>query len=658
VTLFRQLLSAILAAMLLLYIGNMSVGLRSMKNLLEHQLRSHSEDTATSIALSISAAASRQDLPALETILSGVSDNGFYQGIYFRDINDQLIIERRFERVAHTSPQWFVALIGLSANEGVAEVASGWTRLGSLVVVSHPGRANNDLWHMAVGQLSWLALISAIVALLLWPVLRRLLAPLQALESQVQSIARQEFIEQAAMPRTRELASLVRAINQMSSQLQNSFRSQLDLIANLLRQTHTDPLTGLSNRADFDARLCSFANDESGQHCAVLMIFAVQGLDKINQMAGRVEGNSVLLALANCLRESLADYQQAVIARRQGPEIAVFVSGIDAEEAGRLAEELFNGVAELSWQRQHEQPLVIQMGYTYSDNVSNGSELLSEADMVLCSFTQHQVSGWARFADIQGAQAPLVSLSAIDWHVFTAQIIAEKNIQLNIQGVFSATDREILAYELFSSFPATFDGPDLSSRIVVPAFERADRAPALDQLVLTELAAQWRDRDDSLHVNICLSSLKSAEFHCWMDAFLGDNPVFARLLSCEFAEPMVKLADHDIRHFAAILAGHGAGLGIDGFGLGTSGFAYLGSMPLNYLKLDRSLSRNIHALSDNQFYIKALVQLAEARSLPVIAVGVESQADWDCLISLGVASGQGYLFSRPKVIHSLHQSTI
>ncbi len=650
-TLFRQLLSAILAAMFLLYIGNMSVGLSNTKNLVEHQLRSHAQDTATSIALSLSSAASKKDLRALETVLAGVSDNGFYRRIYFRDIHDQLIIERSFNTPTHTAPQWFVDFIALSVHEGVAEVASGWMRLGTLVVVSHPGRTYGDLWHIALAQLAWFTVISAIVALLLWPAIRSLLAPLQALESQVNSIGRQEFIEQVAVPRTRELASLVMAMNRMSSQLQNSFASQLDLIANLRHQTHTDSLTGLSNRADFDARLSSCAADDSGQHAGVLMIFAVQALDKINEIAGREEGNKVLISLADCLREALVDYQEAVIARRQGPEIAVFISDIDDEEAGRLGQNLFDAVAQLGWLGQHEQPLVIHMGYTHSENVSDGAEILSEVDMVLRSFKQHQLSEWARFADIQGGEAPLVSISAIDWRGFTEQVIAKKNIQLNIQGVFSATDREILAYELFSSFPATFDGPDLSSRIVMPAFERAGLAPALDQLVLTELAEQWRDKEESINVNICLSSLSSPEFHRWMDAFLGDNPRFARLLCCEFSEPMVRLADRDIRLFAEILATHGTELALDGFGLGTSGFAYLASMPLRYLKIDRSLSQNIHALSDNQFYIKALVQLAEARSLPVIAVGVESQADWDCLISLGVAAGQGYLFSRPKVIH-------
>ncbi len=657
-TLFRQLLSAILAAMLLLYIGNITVGLRNGKSLVEHQMRTHAQDTANSIALSMTRSANNQDVSALNTILNGVSDNGFYRRIYFRDIDGKLIIERDFVGAAHSVPAWFISLISLSSFEGAAEVSTGWVKQGSIVVVNHPGYAYANLWHLALEQLAWFALVSAGVGLLLWLVIGRLLAPLQALEVQADNISRQDFVEQTAMPRTRELASLVRAMNRMSLQLKKMFSSQLDLIGNLRVQTHTDQLTGLSNRADFDAQINSCAGDDSGQHSGALMIFAVQRLAQINELAGRVEGNNVLVAVADCLKESLSDYDQAVIARRQGREFAVFISDIPSEEADRLGDGLFDAVTQLSWLGQHDWPLTIHMGFTYSECVSNGPELLSEADMVLRSFTQPEVSEWSRFADIEGAEAPLVSISAIDWQVFTEQAIAEKKIQLNIQGTYSSTDRELSAYEVFASFPDASDGPSLASRIVMPAFERAGLAPELDQLVLTELCKKWQGRVHPLSVNICLSSLKSADFHRWMDEFLAQNPLFAKLLTFEFSERMLRLAEDDIRLFEAVLAVHGAGLAIDGFGLATSGFAYLGSLPLRYLKVDRSFSRNIHAVTDNQFYIRALVHLAEARSLPIIAVGVESQADWDTLIGLGIAGGQGYWFSRPQAIHQSGESTI
>jgi len=188
VTLFRQLLSAILVGMLLLYIGNVSVGLSNGKSLVEHQMRTHAQDTANSIALSMTPSVGSEDVAALNTILTSVSDNGFYRRIYFQDVDGKLILERDFVGAAHAAPGWFVSLISLSTFEGVAEVSAGWVKQGSVVVVNHPGHAYTDLWHLALEQLVWFAIVSVAVGLLLWLAIGRLLAPLQALEVQVYNI--------------------------------------------------------------------------------------------------------------------------------------------------------------------------------------------------------------------------------------------------------------------------------------------------------------------------------------------------------------------------------------------------------------------------------------------------------------------------------------
>lgn len=649
-TLFRQLLIAILIAMVLLYIGNIAVSISNSKTLVANQMRIHAQDAATSIALSMTQSARSDDIVGLETILNAVSDTGFYQRIYFSDIKGNLLIDRGFAISIGSVPSWFVSFIDLPIYQGVAEVSSGWSRLGTLVVVSHPGQAYKNLWHIAVVQLAWFALVSAAATALVSLVIARLLTPLQGIEEQANAICRQEFVEQKTIPATRELASVVKAMNRMSAQLHSLFNGQLILISDLRQKIHCDELTGLSNRADFDARLNSCVGDELGKHSGVLMIFAVQQLAHINEIAGRMEGNAVLKSVADTLSTALADYEQAVIARRQGCEFSVFISDIARDEAKSLAETLFAKVELLSWVGQPDQPLTMHMGFTYSGNVSNGPELLSEADMVLRSFSQKNKSEWGDFADIEGANAPLVYVSAIDWREFARETIAQQKVQLNVQAMFDVADRNLLGYEVFSSFPDNKQGPDFAARIVMPELERAGLAVEFDQLVLNELRGKWAGRSDPLSVNIGLSSVMSEQFHAWFAAFCKDNPVFASQLTCELPERMLRLAEQDIRAFQAMLSQHGVGLAIDGFGLGTSEFAYLGSLPLRYLKVHRSFTRNIASQKDNQFYIKALVQLAKTRALSIIAEGVESQEDWDTLVTLDVGGGQGYLFAYPQAI--------
>ena len=649
-TLFRQLLIAILIATALLYVGNIAVGARNSKTLVEKQMQTHAQDTATSIALSMTQAASNQDIATLETILNAVSDTGFYQRIYLLDTNKKLHLDRSFPITIESVPPWFIRLMKLPTYKGEAEVSTGWQPFGTLVVVSHPGQAYLNLWRVLVEQLLWFALVSLMSCLLISLAIKHLLVPLKRVEAQANAICRQDFTQQKIIPRTRELATLVETMNHMSAQLSQLFERQLSLISELRQKTRRDELTGLANRSDFDAQLNSCVQDESGEHCGVLMIFAVRQLAQLNQLAGRVEGNKLLQSIASHLSASLQGHEQALIARRQGAEFTVFISDIERADALTLADHLFSNVQQLSWFQTSEQNLssknpIVQMGYTYSASISNGPELLSEADMVLRSMTDNPSNEWGQFADIS-RPATATSIATIDWSGFVKSAIARKNIRLNIQPMYGAPERNLLAYEVFSSFPNENKDEDFAAGTVIPALERAGLGSEFDQLVLSELRGKWQGRSEPLSVNICLSSFRSEPFRHWLTDFLTQDPDFAALLTCELPERILHFAEHEVRSFEALLSQCGTGLAIDGFGLNASKFAYLGSLPLRYLKVHRSFTREINCEKDNQFYIRTLVQLVAIRSLPLIAEGVESESEWQSLIELGVSGAQGYYLAR------------
>ena len=56
---------------------------------------------------------------------------------------------------------------------------------------------------------------------------------------------------------------------------------------------------------------------------------------------------------------------------------------------------------------------------------------------------------------------------------------------------------------------------------------------------------------------------------------------------------------------------------------------------------------SIHLDQDNQFYVRSLVQIAHCHDIIVLAEGVETLQEWDCLCQLGINGGQGYLLGKP-----------
>ena len=127
--------------------------------------------------------------------------------------------------------------------------------------------------------------------------------------------------------------TVVEAMNRLSSRLEGLLHGQSELIRDLRDKSHVDTVTGISNRADFDARLNAFANDETGVHCGALMIFALNNLSRINELAGRVAGNEVLKSFGQSLERGVEVHQLALVARRQGKEFAVFVPDIAEDVA-------------------------------------------------------------------------------------------------------------------------------------------------------------------------------------------------------------------------------------------------------------------------------------------------------------------------------------
>jgi EAL domain-containing protein (putative c-di-GMP-specific phosphodiesterase class I) len=91
----------------------------------------------------------------------------------------------------------------------------------------------------------------------------------------------------------------------------------------------------------------------------------------------------------------------------------------------------------------------------------------------------------------------------------------------------------------------------------------------------------------------------------------------------------------------------GVQLSIDDFGTGYSSLAYLQSLPVHELKIDRSFVQNLDSKSGNHVLVAAMVSMAHGLGLSVTAEGVETDAEMQCLQALHVDTLQGYHLGKP-----------
>lgn len=136
-SLFKQLLLAICLFLVVAFSGSFMVSLESSRSQYVNQLRSHAQDAATALALSLTP---NIDDPAMvELMVSSIFDSGYYASIKVVDLgSNAVLVERHAEPDPGGVPAWFVHLIGLEAAGGDAIVSRGWQQAARVEVISTP----------------------------------------------------------------------------------------------------------------------------------------------------------------------------------------------------------------------------------------------------------------------------------------------------------------------------------------------------------------------------------------------------------------------------------------------------------------------------------------------------------------------------------------
>ncbi|MGE7955715.1 cyclic di-GMP receptor LapD [Pseudomonas sp. NPDC089530] len=643
-SLFKQLLIAICLFLVVAFSGSFMVSLESSRTQYVNQLRSHAQDAATALALSLTP---NIDDPAMvELLVSSIFDSGYYSSIrVVNQVSEEVLVERNGTPEVGNVPDWFVKLIGLEPAGGDALVSRGWQQAARVEVVSHPMFAVAKLWQSALGSLTWLLLCGAVSAVLGALLLRRQLKPLDYMVKQSHAIARREFLSLPELPRTPELRRVVQAMNQMVEKLKALFQEQAERSERLRAESYQDNLTGLANRRYFEMQLNARVSNPEQASSGYLLLLRVKDLTGLNQRLGGQRTDQLLQAVGEQLQRECARYPEThnLVTRIRGGEFAVLAPGLVHEEALQLAQNLEKALASLHATGATDVASVASIGLVPFAHGDSPQAVLSLGDQALA---QAEAQGDSSWACLDHGAAASIGDDHHAWHTLLDRALSQQRFELYFQPVVATRDTALVLHYKVLSRLLDEQGQTIAAGRFLPWLERFGWTARLDLLMLEQVVEQMTGHQDSLALNLSAATLADPQALNKVFEILRQHANLGTRLTLEIGEeqlPEQALLEQLTRRLREL----GFSLSLQRFGGRFSMIGNLARLGLAYLKIDGSYIRDIDQESDKRLFIEAIQRAAHSIDLPLIAERVETEGELRVIREMGLYGVQGRLFGEP-----------
>lgn len=416
--------------------------------------------------------------------------------------------------------------------------------------------------------------------------------------------------------------------------------------ARIVHLARHDLLTDLPNRIAFNEHLARiFDESAAGKRSFAVVKIGIDHFKQINDLFGQATGDAVIVELAKRLKTASLG---AFLARPGGDEFClVSLLGAEPQTAEDLCARL-SAVLDNAMQidgRQVQVSCTIGISIFPQDGI-DVEALLAHADFALCSAKEND-RGTIRFFEAQmDQQIREKRLLQRDL------VVAIENRQFELYFQPQATlDGVITAFEVLIRWNHPLRGKVLPG-VFIPLAEETGLIGAIDEWVLREAcreAATWSN-GMSIAINLSPLNFRRGDVVAMLVAVLMETGLSPQRVEVEITEGVMI---EDVGRAVAILRQIkelGVRVAMDDFGTGYSSLAYLQSFPFDKIKIDQAFVAQIDKNPQSAAIIHAIIGLGRSLHLPVIAEGVETEAQRAFLIEEGCAEIQGYLIGRPQPI--------
>jgi EAL domain-containing protein (putative c-di-GMP-specific phosphodiesterase class I) len=258
-------------------------------------------------------------------------------------------------------------------------------------------------------------------------------------------------------------------------------------------------------------------------------------------------------------------------------------------------------------------------------------------------FKWQSAFSWGQRASDRDGPAPVIQKRDRELEA----VIAHQHISLLFQPQIDPLSGAIIGAEALARWDGAATPEELFARATAAGL--AERLSRLVQRKALRAAAVWEGPLKGLHLSINLlpQDLARAGYQEWLLEEIDAAGINPRRITVEITENALLSDSAAIAERLARLRKAGVRIAVDDFGTGYASLAYLTSLPLDILKIDRGLIADIVGGARDRIVVKAMIALARELELKVIVEGVESTAQLALLADWGCDLYQGFLGAGP-----------
>ena len=416
--------------------------------------------------------------------------------------------------------------------------------------------------------------------------------------------------------------------------------------------TH-DPLTGLVNRREFE-RCLDEAMDSAHAEEAVHMLFYMD-LDRfkaVNDTCGHLAGDNMLREVAALIKNEVRDSDY--VGRLGGDEFGALLIGCPIEKARQIASDICNAVSDYRFVWKDK---IFNIGVSIGlVEISHASgtlqDVMSAADSA-CYMAKQRGRGKVHIYSARD-EAVARERGDIQWLRQLQTALHEDGFELAVQPIIAMSSEADSGPSVEVLIRLTDErGQTTNSAEFLRPAERYQMMPQIDRWVINSSLAAIAGGEIKLSarrscaINLSSQTLGDEAFLGFVVDSLDRSGVAPSSICFEVTEGAILSNVQHAQRFIEVLHGIGCEFSLDDFGSGLGSFSSLKHLPIDYLKIDGTYTRNLQTDLVNQEMVSAMINLARTMQFRVVAEQVEHQEDFDWLRNIGVDFVQGNFIEAP-----------